>query len=528
MQVRELLTKWNFQVNDEPLKRVEGHLTQVKRGMDFLIGTQVVKALLDVEQRFTRWAHELNSVSIASNVAAETIQQLAFAGSQFGATQEEMTGAMTSLTLKINEAKIGTEGAQRAFAMAGFTGSQLNSWRNGNDALMALADRMHAVSDPIRRQAMAAQLGISANSKLYAVLSQGSGYFRDMAREAEELGVVLSGKQVGDLVGAQNAMSKFGMVIESVGKKIAAALAPGLKQMIDLMLTFYKANRKMFDVALGKWIDDLLYGLGYLYGAIEIVIKAVINFAEAHPVLFRRITQVIGVLALLGAALIALGVFLYPIILAFQSFSTIIGFVRTAFMLWPAAVGLAQSALAGLRIALLWFQLFAAANPIGLIVTAIAALIGVGIALWQHFVQGKDWKDTWIGKMVTGIKEFILDIPSKLGKLASWFGFGGAEVSNLNAVPSIANAKPAALSAAGSNSGANGGLDISGISGVGTNNYNQTSSTNDQNVNTNVTINVQGGHNAHEIASIVKNTVADHVANTVRNTQKALKAQVSH
>ena len=37
MQVRELLTKWNFQVNDEPLKRVEGHLTQVKRGMDFLI-----------------------------------------------------------------------------------------------------------------------------------------------------------------------------------------------------------------------------------------------------------------------------------------------------------------------------------------------------------------------------------------------------------------------------------------------------------------------------------------------------------
>jgi hypothetical protein len=537
VDLRSLLTTWNFKVNDEPLKRVEGHLNSMKQGMNALIGAQIVKGFIDIEQRFSKWAHELNSVSIASNVAAETIQQLSFAGAQFGATQEEMTGAMTSLTLKINEAKIGTEGAQRAFAMAGFTGAQLNSWKNGNDALMALADRMHAVSDPIRRQAMAAQLGISANSKLYATLSQGSQYFRDMAKEANELGVVLSGKQVGDLVGAQNAMAKFGMVLESVSKKIAAALAPGLKQMIDLMLTFYKANKKLFDIALGKWIDDLLYGLGFLYGAIEIVIGAVVRFAGAHPELFRRITQVIGAIILFGSALVALGVFLYPIIIAFNSFSTIIGGIKTMFALWPAVIGLAQGALASLRVALLWFQLFASANPIGLIVMAIAALVGVGVVLWEHFVTGKDWKDTWIGKMITGIKEFV---SGTAGKIAKFFGFGGEEVegktkkiegattaiSNLSAAPEMASAKPAQLASLGS--APSNGLDISNISNVGTNNYNQNATSENQSINTNVTINVQGGHNAHEIASMVKSGVADHVATTVRNAQRNLKSQAVH
>jgi hypothetical protein len=519
VQLRELLTTWKINVSDEPLKRVEGHLASVKRGMDYLVGSQIVSQLVQLEERFSKWAHELNAVSIASDVAVEQIQKLTFAGAQFGTTQEEITGAMTSLTLKINEAKMGFEGAQRAFSMAGFTGDQIRGWRNGNDALLALADRMHGTIDPIRRQAMAAQLGISANSKLYAFLSQGSAAMRAAGKEAEELGTVMSKDQVEGLVAAQNAMTKLSMVVQGLGKLMATYFAPSIKQGVEDLLTFYKANKKLIETNVKRWVDDLLYALGYLYGILKFVVKAILDFANAHPVLFRRITEVIAVVIAFGVALMAFGVIMGPIMTAFNAFSFIISALRTGFMMLPAVISFVSSALGVLRTVLLWFQLFAYANPIGLIVVAIAALVGASIALWQHFVQGKDWKDTWIGKLITNVKEFIMDIPAKLGKLMDWFGMtekGRGEMSgtasqvlnNLGSAPQAAQAMPAALN----NPSPGDQLNIT----------NQDNAQGNYQVNAPITINVQGG-NAKDLGNHAQAAIKDHLDKVYRDTHRALK-----
>lgn len=527
MNIRELLTKWSFEVKDEPLKKVEAHLGQIKNNMDFLVGSQVVKGIIDIAEKFSRWAHELNSVSIASGVTVETIQSLTFAGAQFGATAEEITGAMTSLTLKINEAKMGFEGAQRAFSMAGFTGEQIRGWKNGNDALMALADRMHATVDPIRRQAMAAQLGISANSKLYATLSQGSGYFRDMAREAKELGVTMSDGQVKTLVDAQNAMTKFGMVLDSIGKKIAVMFAPSIKQAIDDMLLFYKANKDLISNNVTKWVDDFLYALGYLYGIMKFMVKAVMDFADAHPVLFRRITQVIAVVIAVGVALMALGVIIAPIV-------TAVTFLGSVFGILSSIVPIVGAVLA------------AVFSPVALWVAGIAAL-GLAIrTLWEVFVQGKSLKDTAFGKGISWLADAmgkVKDTFMEIGKVFASFGsvIGGFVKDSVKGVGEFlfptddgsTSADPKkkmnvngmisntmnAVSAA--NTAATPPASMSSIQ--------QTqSSSSSADINAPITINISGANNPTDVAKHVKAGLADHLAKVVRETHRSLKSSESY
>ena len=539
MNIREILTVWNFKTDTAALKKVEGSLDVLKNQMSFLVGNQIIKGLIDIEQRFAAWAHNLNSVSIASNVAVETIQQLAFAGAQFGATQEEITGAMTGLTLKINEAKMGFEGAQRAFSMAGFTGAQINSWRNGNDALMALADRMKATTDPIRRQGIAAELGVSANSKLYAMLQQGSGAMRAMAKEANELGVVMDKGQVKALVDAQNAMSKFNMVIASIGKKLAAEFAPAIQNTIDHLLAFYKANRQVIEVQLKKWVDDVMYAMGFLYGAFEEVATAIVNFAKAHPVLFRRMTEIIAVVAAVVLGLTALGAIIAPLMISWITLGTVF------------------SAVAGI-IPLVGGALAALLSPVALWIAGITALaLGVR-SLWQVFHNGMNFKDTELGKglfwfmnMCHQIDVVIYRVFGALKDLntaATNFVFGGGlmkkiggflfpeqeggktkpnstdavtnAVSNLNSVPAVASAPSP------TNKYFQDNKDFSSTNS--SSQLNQTKSNNDFNVNSPITININSNQPPMEIAKHVSSGIGKELGTTFRNLRTATKPVEVH
>jgi hypothetical protein len=516
LNLRDLVTRWGFEIRDEPLKRVEAHLGKIKQSMDFMIGTQVAKALISFEQRFSKWAHELNSVSIASNVSAEAIQKLAFAGAAFGTTQEEITGAMTSLTLKIYEAKRGVEGAQRAFSMAGFTGAQIRSWQNGNDALMALADRMKMTTDPIRRQAMAAELGVSANSKLYAFLMQGSGAMRKAAEEAKALGVVMSKDQVKGLVDAQNAMSKLMMVVQAIGKTIAADFAPSIKDAVNDILEFYKANRQLIEVNVKAWVDDFLYALGYLYGIFKFITKAVIEFAEAHPVLFRRITQIIAVVMTLGAALMAFGLIIGPLMTGLSALGTIFGLLTSLVPILGGALALLFS-------------------PIGLWIAGISLLLVTIRTLWDVFVNGTDIKDTMLGKGFM----WILSIFDKIKQGFSWFanaiGFIGESIGGLiKKIPgklfdflmpkAEGDGKSAAVSTGLSNLNSIPSIASTPPSSIRSSTENKSTANNNMSVQAPITINVSSGGNSHETSQNIKDGLKDHLERVIRDTHRSMKS----
>lgn len=88
---------------------------------------------------------------------------------------------------------------------------------------------------------------------------------------------------------------------------------------------------------------------------------------------------------------------------------------------WAAATAIANGIMSAARIAVLLFNLVLYANPIMLVVAAVAALIAAGVLLIQNWDTVKQWFSSFFDWLLAGFSK-VADWGSKV---ASVFGFGG-------------------------------------------------------------------------------------------------------
>ena len=88
---------------------------------------------------------------------------------------------------------------------------------------------------------------------------------------------------------------------------------------------------------------------------------------------------------------------------------------------WAAATAIANGIMSAARIAVLLFNLVLYANPIMLVVAAVAALIAAGVLLNQNWDTVKEWFSSFFDWMSAGFSK----IAEWGGKVAGMFGFGG-------------------------------------------------------------------------------------------------------
>lgn len=88
---------------------------------------------------------------------------------------------------------------------------------------------------------------------------------------------------------------------------------------------------------------------------------------------------------------------------------------------WAAATAIANGIMSAARIAVLLFNLVLYANPIMLVVAAVAALIAAGVLLIQNWDTVKQWFSSFFDWLLAGFSK----IADWGGKVASVFGFGG-------------------------------------------------------------------------------------------------------
>lgn len=88
---------------------------------------------------------------------------------------------------------------------------------------------------------------------------------------------------------------------------------------------------------------------------------------------------------------------------------------------WAAATAIANGIMSAARIAVLLFNLVLYANPIMLVVAAVAALIAAGVLLIQNWDTVKQWFSSFFDWLLAGFSK----IAEWGGKVAGMFGFGG-------------------------------------------------------------------------------------------------------
>lgn len=133
-----------------------------------------------------------------------------------------------------------------------------------------------------------------------------------------------------------------------------------------------------------------------------------------------------------------------------------IAFAQGAMAAWTAAVGVFNTVMGVAKIVMAAFNAVMAANPIGLVVLAIAGLIAAGYLLIENWETVKGWFSGFFDWILAGFNK-VKEIG---GAIAEFFGFGGsqnaAKATGANpGAPSLAPSPQAAAAVTGGNQNVN-------------------------------------------------------------------------
>ena len=316
MNLKELTAKIGFEVDEGPLHKLETTLEGIKTRLELFAGAEAIKKLFELSEHFAEWGENLNITANNLGITTDALQRWSIAAQRSGVSTEEMSHGLAILGKHIFDAKNGSVEAANALQKAGFSGSQIAGFKNGEDALLALSDKLNAIQDPMQRMAVAQELLGRGGYRMVGFLSQGSKAIQAQGEAASKLGLILSKGQVEALEKTAHAFQQLWGLMRGIGASIASFIGPAFITLVNSVTRLYTENKKLIDVNIHNWLLNIAYGMGVVYGLIWGVTKRVIEFAKSWglsaqilPILGKIAGAVGAIISVLGALRIAGGVF---------------------------------------------------------------------------------------------------------------------------------------------------------------------------------------------------------------------------
>lgn len=538
MTIRDMITKWGFKVDHDPLEKLEKQLEGIKHRLDFLASVEVLKGLFELTENFAKFAEEMHVAAENAGITVEAFQKLAFAASKSSVSSEELGGAMARLSRHLYEAKKGGAEAQKTFADAGFSPAQIAGFKNGQDVLFALSGRFQQIQDPMKKSAIAMELMGRSGYHMVSFLNKGPNALKATGEAAE----ILSEDQVHALVEVEHAMADLWNIVKTFSATIASYLAPNVRDAIESFKEFYDINKKTILLTVREWVYDFSYALGFLWGIMKGMITTIIEWTGQHQTLAKAILYTAGIIGILATGMLAaiqVGAFFINM---FEKGQRVYSFTKD---LWALVMGVKEWSI--------WSKIAAAATwlwntamsvltaevafieaPVWLVVAAIAALVLIGQALWKVFTGGS-FKDTWIGQMLDWIGGLDL-MNIGVTKLMDTFKNLASYLPNLNLggvldkVSGLLHGEPGADGSPGKSMFSSGLGAIQNLTGLGQIQSpgappGQGAVAGDMNyeVNAPITITVPPGTDGRAVGESVRDAVKAHLDQVHRETSRSLR-----
>jgi TP901 family phage tail tape measure protein len=373
-------------------------------GKSFLrVGSQI--ALLAGAAGFGGLAYEMNSyientdklnkTAARFGIPIEQLQSLRTVAKLSNIEVEDLDKSMGLLTKNMVKAAQGGKKNDVAglFAKLGISVKDAKGqMRSAADVLPALANAFEKNTNATLRTQMATTLFGKSGAKMIDMLVQGGASFREAMEAAKAYGQIT--QEQADLASkASDAQVNFGKAIEGVKNTIMAGLLPSLLPVVDAMTKWIAANRQWLATGIEKFIFDLSAAIKTIdwdrlwQGAEKVgaVLKTVSDAIGGINTIIPLFAAVLGasMLSPLFAVTLALGK------LAVALGTALVGPLTAVIAsLGSLAVGLGTALLGALTGATSGFAAFSAvlaANPIGVVVVALAALGAAAYAIYDNW-----------------------------------------------------------------------------------------------------------------------------------------------
>jgi hypothetical protein len=308
------------------------------------------------------------------NVTLQGWQAFGHAASLVGSSSDQMGAALGSLRDKALEAARGNWELRVAFRRMGVQLLDSRGQLRPTEQLLAdVADAFARVPDSARRTAAAVALFGEAGVGLIPMLAQGSLGLRVAAADARNLGLVLTNAEAGGLTSFNTSLRRLTSSITGVWNAIAVRLAPILTPLVNDLTNWIAANRQLIATRIEEYVraipgvvQSLREQVEQLWGVLRPFVTTLGEWAESFGAV--------------NTAALVLGVWLGGGLLAniIKLAAAIVGPGISALIALFQAIRVGTGVMAAFNLVLL-------ANPIGLVVAAVALLGGAAYLIYKNW-----------------------------------------------------------------------------------------------------------------------------------------------
>lgn len=510
MTIRELVTKFGFDIDDGKLDELDKSVDQLKTGLAGLtvMAASATVALFGVVRMSANAASNITNTASSIGVSTEALQRLGYAAQLSGANIDTMGVGLRVLSKNIAEAaKDRFSDLSKEFHKLGINVVQANGrLKTADQVFLELSDRFTHIQDPAKRVSTAMTLLGKSGSQLIQTLERGRPGIQAFADELDRAGAGLLDEDALARLGAFNdAWDRFFGLISGLRNAVSAEIAPVLTGIIDKLRQWLVINGKVVKSQLLGFMRALVW---YFKGVLAVGLRVGDMFASMAKAI--------------GGAEVAMKVFLVALT-TLAAGSTVLGIMGVVKALWAIApaVWTAMAPLAGLAAAII-----ASAAVIFLVLEDIYSYFTGGDSVTGYFVS--QWSEAW--KWIKhGFTEGVEFLRSKLQGFADWFqGFvkpfteffgkfgaglnkfmGGSSFPSVGASASAGAARMFGLSPS-----------TAPVGGA--------SSNSNVNVNAPITVTVPPGTDPAVVPDRVETGLFDGISSTLRTTGRAMSPAVKY
>lgn len=282
--VRELVTRWGFQVDDKPLKDMKNSVESLQNQMKLVVGAAVAVggALFGIAKSTANAGDEAAKTARSLGLTAESLQELEFAASIGGVSQGQLSTGMLKLQRAAKEASDGVATYKDTFDELGITVKNQDGTLKGSEMLMGeIADRFEKMPDGTKKSALAMDLFGRSGGRLVNVLNGGSKGLRELRDEAQKSGFVISEADTVLSEEFNDSLNRLQSVVKGLKNQIGVGLLRPIKGIVDQMRAWILANRELLKQNLDKFVKVLISFLKSFVTVMKNIFNVVDGVAQA-------------------------------------------------------------------------------------------------------------------------------------------------------------------------------------------------------------------------------------------------------
>lgn len=352
---------------------------------------EIGQALADTVKDSAAYADNILTLATNTGIAAETLQEYQYMAELTDTSLETITGSMAKLIRNMQNAKNGTGNAAAAFAAMGVSVTDANGeLRDNEEVFTEVIDKLGKMSNETQRDAYAMDIFGKSAQDLNSLIAVGKDGIAAFAKEAHDMGYVLDEETLSSLGAVDDALVRLDNFMTMIKNTIGAALAPAVTELADELQEWAQSV---------DW-EQVGQDVAEVGGAIKDFVMFVL---ENGP-------EILTVISGVGAG-----------------FATwkVVGLITSIVGAIKGFIGAAEGASAA-QAAL---NLVMSANPIGIVVTAIAALVAAFITAYKTNDEFREKVDAAWDAIKSKIQAVTDWIKQRMDELREFFGLEGGSVN---------------------------------------------------------------------------------------------------